>query len=258
MNYINENDNFLDSSERYISNSRKKRLEQSQKEYYKGLDFLRLFACLLVFLYHLGLIKGGYLAVCTFFVLSGFLSVKSALKQNDFSLKKYYINRIKKIYIPLVVVVFSTIILTKLIPNIRWFNLKRESFSVLFGYNNFWQLNANLDYFAKHINSPFMHFWYISILMQFELIFPILFLLLRKIKAKTSRSVVLGLVFCITIISTIFFVVLSLTQNIMVVYYNSFARSFSILFGVCLALIVDNNKAPVVLKHKSKLQPLLA
>ena len=37
------------------------------KKYYKYIDVLRVIACLFVLLYHLGLSKGGYLAVCTFF-----------------------------------------------------------------------------------------------------------------------------------------------------------------------------------------------
>ena len=58
------------------------------------------------------------------------------------------------------------------------YNLKPETNSVLFGYNNFWQLDANMDYFAMHSSSPFIHLWYIAILMQFELIFPFIYIIL--------------------------------------------------------------------------------
>ena len=69
-----------------------------------------------------------------------------------------------------ILLLISTII--SFIPSINWLNLKPETTSILFGYNNFWQLSANLDYFARHANSPFIHFWYIGIFLQFELIFP--------------------------------------------------------------------------------------
>ena len=208
-----------------------------QKEYFKRLDYLRILSCIAVLLYHLNILKGGFLAVCTFFALSGYLECITALKKEKFSIKSYYINRIKKIYFPLLIVVFITIILYKINPFTNWINLKPESNSVVFGYNNFWQLNANLDYFTRNVNSPFTHFWYISILMQFELIFPILFVILKKVSKKVQKDISTILVATLTVVSTIVFFCMSLTQDIMVVYYNTFARSFSFLFGILLALI---------------------
>ncbi len=41
------------------------------------LDQLRVFLCFAVLLYHLGILKGEHLAVCGFFVLSGYLSTGS-------------------------------------------------------------------------------------------------------------------------------------------------------------------------------------
>ena len=116
-------------------------------------------------------------------------------------------------------------------------NLKPETNSVILGYNNFWQLNANLDYFTRNVNSPFIHFWYISILMQFELIFPILFVFFRNLNKRLKKDVSTIVVLLLTIIANAVFYYMSLTQNIMAVYYNTFARSFSIIFGILLALI---------------------
>ena len=110
------------------------------KKYYKYIDVLRVIACLFVLLYHLGLSKGGYLAVCTFFVMSGYFTCKSLFKNEKVSLKKYYKDRFFKIYLPLFVVVLLTIGVVSLIPNVSWFNLKPESTSALLGYNNIWQV----------------------------------------------------------------------------------------------------------------------
>ncbi len=118
---------------------------KKEKEYYLGLDIIRILSCALVLLYHLNIVKGGFLAVCTFFAMTGYLGCVSALKQEKFSIGKYYLNRIKKIYLPLIVVVALTIICVKFTPSINWINLKPETTSVIFGYNNFWQLsNLNL------------------------------------------------------------------------------------------------------------------
>lgn len=207
------------------------------KKYYKDINLIRVIACIGVILYHLNILKGGYLAVCIFFVLSGYLSTISAFKKDDFSLKNYYKNRLSKIYIPLLSVVFITIAVISLLPNISWFNLKPETTSVLLGYNNFWQLDANLDYFARHINSPFMHLWYISILLQFDLIFPFIFLILKKIGDKISRIIPTLITIVISIISALYFYKTSQDGNIMFTYYNTFTRSFSLILGLSLGFI---------------------
>lgn len=210
---------------------------KGKKLYYKRLDIIRNVSCIMVLLYHLNILQGGFLAVCAFFALSGYLTCMSALKKEKFLVKSYYINRLKTLYLPLLIVVFLTIIVSKIIPNITWLNLKNETISVICGYNNFWQLKVNLDYFTKNANSPFIHLWYISILMQFELVFPLVFSSLKKLKGRNKESIITIIILALTIATTSLFWYMSLTKEIMKVYYNTFARMFSILFGILLALI---------------------
>ncbi len=212
----------------------------SSKKNYKNLNLIRVIACIMVFLYHLGLLKGGYLAVCIFFVLSGYLSIISASRKDSFSLKSYYKNRFIKIYIPLLVVTLLTIFVSCHFTDNLWLNLKPEATSVLLGFNNFWQLSANLDYFSMHSESPFIHLWYIAILMQFELIFPIIFLILKKLDFKKKMpSIILGI---LSFISVIYFYKVSTEGIIMVTYYHSLARIFSIVFGLTLGSIYLKEK----------------
>ncbi len=229
----------------------KKRI--SKQKYYKNLDILRFLSCTAILLYHLNILKGGYLAVCTFFVLTSYLSCLSEFKKDKFSIKDYYLKRIVKLYIPLIIVVFSSLAVISLFPNISWFNLKPETTSVLLGYNNFWQLNANLDYFARHINSPFIHLWYIAILLQFDLVFPLIFVPLRKLGDKVSKSIPCIITALATTISTIYFYRMSLTQNMMVTYYDTFTRLFSLLFGLTLAFFHNYYKS--LLPNKFKESP---
>lgn len=225
------------------------------KKYYKNLDLIRLISCISVFLYHLNIIKGGYLAVCTFFVLSGYLSSISAFKKEKFSILDYYKNRLKHIYLPLLLVVFISIVAISLFKDINWLNLKPETTSVLFGYNNFWQINASLDYFARHINSPFMHFWYISILMQFDLIFPFLFLILNK-TAKKSKNVICVLLIIISTGLSIYFYIKSLNGDMLSSYYNTFTRIFSIFFGITTAFIHNYIRPLCFIKNKNIIKTL--
>lgn len=210
---------------------------KSSKKYFKDLDLIRVVLCIGILLYHLNILKGGYLAVCAFFVLSGYLSCKSLFNKKKISLREYYLNRLSKIYLPLLLVVFISITIISFIPSINWLNLKPETTSVLFGYNNFWQIFANLDYFARHVNSPFIHLWYIAILLQFDLIFPFIFIGLKKLGEKINKHIPVIVVSSLTSIFTIIFYIYSLKDNIMVTYYSSLTRVFSLLFGVTLAFI---------------------
>ena len=203
-------------------------------KYYKGLDVMRALSCIAVLLYHIGLLKGGYLAVCIFFVLSGYLSVMSGFKKDEFSFKKYYLSRLKKVYLPLFIVVFITVFC---FANSDWINLKQETTSIIFGYNNYWQLNANLDYFVKLAASPFTHLWYISILIQFEIVFPILFLGLRRLGQKISKVTPCILLLILSIISYLLFKNNVSNDNLMVAYYDTFCRLFSVSLGILLGFI---------------------
>ena len=210
--------------------------------YYKTLNIVRILSCIAVFLYHLNILKGGYLAVCVFFVLSGYLACNSAFKRDKFSLKDYYLNRLKNIYLPLLFVVFLSILAISFIK-VTWLTLKPETLSVLLGYNNYWQISANMDYFARHINSPFMHFWYISILLQFELVFPSIFLMLKKIGDK-KKIISIIILILLSIGSTVFFYISSINNtNVMNIYYNSLTRVFSIILGVTIGFIIHYYKS---------------
>ncbi|MCF0107370.1 MAG: acyltransferase family protein [Holdemanella sp.] len=212
-----------------------------KKIYFKYIDVLRTILCIAVLFYHLGILPGGYLAVCSFFSLSGYLSCKS-LMNNKKSLKDYYLSRLRKVYLPLVVVVLSTVGILSLIPGIIWVSLKPETTSVLLGYNNFWQISANMDYFARHTSSPFMHLWYIAILMQFELIFPIAFKLTNKFNNR-KKSLIYGL---LTVLCIFIFIFFNKFGSIMNVYYNTFSRVFSLLMGVSFACLHDIFKKKLI------------
>ena len=227
----------------------------SNKNYYKYLDIIRIFLCVVVFLYHLGLLKGGFLAVNVFFALSGYLAFVSASKDISFSIKKYYLKRLKSIYLPLVMVVFLTLAIVPLISQSNWLNLKPETFSVLLGYNNFWQLGASLDYFARHIDSPFMHLWFIAILIQFDLIFPFVYKIINKSKSKVNKIFDAVIIFLLALLSFLGFYYFSLVNNMMVAYYNTLFRAFSLLFGMLFGMLHASNNTLILEEFKKGSKP---
>tara|TARA_Y100000590_G_C15364884_1_gene880360 strand:+ start:268 stop:549 length:282 start_codon:yes stop_codon:yes gene_type:complete len=79
--------------------------------YRKDIDGLRGISVILVFLFHLNILDGGYLGVDIFFVISGFLITGLVFREIDekkFSLLKFYERRIRRICPMLFVVCFLT------------------------------------------------------------------------------------------------------------------------------------------------------
>lgn len=219
----------------------------SSKNKYLKLDILRVLLCITVLLYHLNILKGGYLAVCSFLTISGYLLTISLLKNQNISLKEHYKKRIKKLYIPLLLVVLLTLTIIPLFKNIYWLNLKPETTSVLLNYNNFWQISTNQDYFARADASPFVHMWYISLLFQLELIFPIIIKLINKIKNKKIPILLLKV---ISIISVLYFLMTSINKTMAITYYHTLSRAFSYILGVTLGFIHTYKKNNII-KNKT-------
>ena len=205
-----------------------------KKNYNLNIALIRVLFCIAVLLYHLNLLKGGYLAVCSFFVLTGYFTTITL--QNNESIGKHYLKRLKKIYLPLIIVVFITLSIITL-NKINAFNLKPEITSIILGYNNYWQLSANADYFAKHVNSPFIHLWYIAILLQLELVFPIIIKSLKKIGDRVVKIFPIIIISLLFIITTIYFYYCSNNKDIMFTYYDTFTRVFSYILGILIGLI---------------------
>lgn len=130
-----------------------------------GLDFLKTLAIIAVTLFHISAKKfsGAFFGVTIFFVVSGFLIAYTCEKvrlENKFDLINYFLKRIKRLYPSLLIVIFSTVgiyyfLAPKVIESIR-----PEIISVLLGYNNWWQIAQNADYFAILNNlTPFTHLY---------------------------------------------------------------------------------------------------
>lgn len=209
----------------------------SNNKHFKYIDILRIFSCIMIFLYHLNMLKGGFLAVSIFFVISGYLSTIKLFKKEKISFKEFYLNKLFRLYLPMLIVVFVSIGVIKLFLDVNWFNLKPEVTSIILGYNNFWQVMTNMDYFRSGLGSPFIHLWYMAILMQFDLVFPFIFLLLKKIGDKINRIIPITITLVISLLGGAYFYYSGINNDILFTYYNTFTRMFALFSGVTLGFI---------------------
>ncbi|HIF1109689.1 TPA: acyltransferase family protein [Enterococcus faecium] len=201
-----------------------------KKIYSKEIDCFRGLAVLAVIFYHLpnSLLPGGLQGVTIFFVVSGFLMAKNTIrdeKNRQFSFLHFYYKRIKRIY-PFLLFSLVVFIFILGISNIRLIgNIRSELPSLIFGYNNWRQLNQGVSYFDSYFNaSLFKHYWSLSVELQFYLIWPFLFIVIKRMRRKQVFYLIYTLIF----VSILFSLFLPSTKA----YYHTIAKLFPFLLGV--------------------------
>ena len=209
----------------------------------EGLDGLRTLAIVGVTLFHMfpEAVPGGYMGVSLFFVLSGYLlayTCSRQLAQGSFSVAGYFWRRIKRIYPSLLLVLLvSTGAYYLLVPDVVA-AVRPEVVSVLLGYNNWWQIAQNADYFTRLTNtSPFTHLWFMGIELQYYLLWPVLFFFYAVLqsffgtRAALLFMAVLGLASaCVMPLSYV------PGDDVTRLYYGTDMRIYALLFGAVMGL----------------------
>ncbi|KAF2333139.1 acyltransferase family protein [Flavobacterium daemonense] len=211
------------------------------KIYRVDIDGVRGVAVISVILFHLGFLPNGYLGVDVFFVISGYLItgiVYNEVKENTFSILKFYERRIRRI-IPLVL--FTTLVafilgICFMLPD-DLENLAQSIFASNFSANNILMYITSSDYWAvKNDYKPLMHTWSLGIEEQFYLLYPILFFVFKNNK----RKFILPVLIFLTLISLILFFI---TNDYSSKFYLLQYRFFELSFGGICAIYFENGKA---------------
>jgi peptidoglycan/LPS O-acetylase OafA/YrhL len=227
------------------------------------IEGLRALAVLLVVLSHFGfkVFEGGYIGVDIFFIISGFLittlicnefleNVANLEYQKIFSIKNFYLRRIKRI-IPLSIFVIITIeIAARFILNPEQANsaLSDAFWSSIFLANLHFINNAT-NYFASGTSvSPFQHFWTLSVEEQFYLVMPALvflqlsqrgkYLLGRRIRWKGRVLIIVIPLFLISFAFSCIKTYTSPAES----YFSSYTRAWELGLGVILAIFLNGNQ----------------
>ena len=148
------------------------------------LDGLRSVAVLLVVAFHSGIsaLRGGFVGVDVFFVLSGFVIVRAMLAEADRSgtirLSDFWRRRIARLVPAMVVcVVVSAGLFTLTSSPPERVDVLADARASLLSVSNWWFLNQSTDYFRDAVeSSPFLHMWSLSAEEQFYVVLPLVFL----------------------------------------------------------------------------------
>lgn len=220
---------------------KQKRLKTSR--YITGFDGIRSLAVIGVILYHLlpTRMKGGYLGVPIFFVVSGYLItdlLRQEWEQNGkINIWQFYVRRMKRLYPGLAFLLITASAYITLFQRGLLNNLRGVVVSSLFYVNNWWQINNGLSYFDRFANeSPFTHIWSLAVEAQNYLIWPVIFVLLMVFVRK--RKWIFYTVLGTSILSAILMMILYTPGGDPTrVYYGTDTRLFSIWLGSALAFV---------------------
>jgi len=208
--------------------------------YLPGLDGVRALAVIGVLFYHADLVwmKGGFLGVDVFFVLSGFLITSLILEEFDRSGKidfaKFYLGRARRllpaVLLMLAVVAVAAAIFYRDVAS----QVKADSIASLFYVNNWWYIFSSQSYFEFIGRPPMLkHLWSLSVEEQFYFIWPaVAYLLVKRWARRGVRLVALA----VAIASTAWMIALSIMNG-----FPDFADPSRAYFGTdshCMGLLI--------------------
>nr|WP_270465768.1 acyltransferase family protein [Bifidobacterium pseudocatenulatum] len=168
-----------------------------------GLNGLKGIALIAIVLYHCdqGTLRGGFLGVDIFFTISGFLIFSSLLNHIDsgkgIGFKEYYLKRLRRIYPALILMIPVTVSLAWFINQDMLVDINNQMVTAMLGCYNWYAIGSGASYFSQMSPDMFRHLWFMSVLMQFYLLAPLLIYLLRKILVRwVPVAVLAGLAVC--------------------------------------------------------------
>ena len=234
-----------------------------------ALDGLRTVAVYLVVLFHSGLswMRGGFIGVDLFFVLSGFLVTNVMLAEyrstGSIQLRRFYARRVRRL-LPAALIAIVVICLLASItePRLVAMSFVDDARSSLLYFANWNFLGASTNYFADDVNkSPFLHFWSLAIEEQFYFAFPLLLVLLTKWgkPLKKFRNIIWGIGALFT--ASLALQIITQQSNPMRAYYATDTRVYQLAAGALLAVILlrqkDSASTPAQLPFQSAITPLV-
>lgn len=216
--------------------------------YWPALDGVRALAVTAVLLFHGGVawMRGGFLGVDAFFVLSGFLITSLLLAEHASTgrvrLGRFWFRRARRL-VPalLLLLVFVVVVFPDLMSVLEIALLRGDAVAALAYVANWRMIYRGDDYFTQTAApSPLQHTWSLGIEEQFYLLWPLLVLVLLAVGLRRAMVAlcVLG--------ATVSAVLAGLLYDPLAVnraYFGTDTRAQALLIGCALAAALTAARA---------------
>jgi peptidoglycan/LPS O-acetylase OafA/YrhL len=213
--------------------------------YSPALDGLRAVAVVAVLLYHLSVpwLRGGFLGVDLFFVLSGYLITSLLVAEyrarGSIRLGTFWARRVRRLLPAALLVILAVCGWAALTaPPDRIWSVRHDALWTL-GYAANWHfVLSGQSYFAQFSQpSPLLHTWSLAIEEQFYLVWPLLVLVLLALRRGRVGALVAVAVGG-AVASGVLMRHLYRAADPSRVYYGTDTRAHELLAGALLALLV--------------------
>lgn len=227
--------------------------------YRSDIDGLRAIAIVAVVLHHAfpEHIRGGFVGVDIFFVLSGYLIssiIFKGLEQDRFSFADFYARRVKRIFPALVVVLIATLLMgwQTLIPaDFKQLGKHALAGSAFVSNFAFWRESGYFD--ASAVTKPLLHLWSLAIEEQFYIFWPLTLFALHRASKHPVRWILLLLM--ASLILNFWLV----RNDLSAAFYNPLARFWEMMMGAILAAMhIKRISATDILPRFCQLPPAKA
>ena len=145
-------------------------LGPSHMGYISSLDGLRALAVLAVILYHahFSWIRGGFIGVEVFFVVSGFLITSLLFEESEdtgaISLQQFWLRRARRLLPALFTMLVAVSAWALLFSKYKVGQLRHDFLSAVFYISNWWQIfSSNVPYFAPKDPPLLRHLWSLAV-----------------------------------------------------------------------------------------------
>ncbi|MDR0634186.1 MAG: acyltransferase [Azoarcus sp.] len=197
---------------------------------------MRAFSVLAVIGYHFFpvWVKGGFIGVDIFFVISGFLIggiLFDSLRANTFSLLDFYARRIRRIFPALILVMAVSLAF-------GWFALLPDDYQSLgkhtaggAGFVSNFLLRREAGYFdVASERKPLLHLWSLGVEEQFYIVFPLFLWLLCRKELRTTTFLFIFLLVSMAINLSVY------KTRVVFNFYMPITRFWEFSVGALLAL----------------------
>ena len=233
----------------FMTNKKNSHTESFEK-YRPDIDGLRALAVFFVIGFHFfpGWVRGGFIGVDIFFVISGYLISSilfQALARNSFDFADFYSHRIRRIFPALILVLLTCFV-------VGWFVLLADEYMQLgkhivggAGFISNLILWSESGYFdAAAETKPLLHLWSLGIEEQFYIFWPLVLWVIWKLKLKPF-----GFILAIAITSFCFNLY-EIGIDHTAAFYSPQTRIWELLVGSILAYLLLYRQKDF---HKTKL-----
>ena len=249
--------------------------------YRADIQGLRAIAVLLVLLFHFETrLKGGYLGVDMFFVISGFVIASSTLREVDrtgqFSWRAFVERRIRRLLPGTALVAVATAFLSMLL--LSPFGPQKETAKMLLSaatYTSNFVLMPQSYFSLDPKANPLLHLWSLAVEEQFYFVWPIAIIVFVGLRNRIHTQLFKVVVWTVTttvLLASCWLFLMSATRGSQVndyrwfrpliqrnitpehfAFYSPFTRAWEFIAGVLAALVLRQRIATLVLKAGSQI-----